>query len=111
MTPARLPLRVAFVGGFAACFVEPVRARLQSACELLAGEERDLLPRLADVDVVPGLHFRLGQYAVLRTRHAKGGLVRRDLEEVVAFVEDGANIGEPLRHVDAFDGVVTEILE
>jgi phosphoglycerate dehydrogenase-like enzyme len=51
------PLRVAFVGGFAACFVEPVRARLESKCELLAGEERELLPRLADVDVVVTLAF------------------------------------------------------
>jgi phosphoglycerate dehydrogenase-like enzyme len=48
---------VAFVGGFAQCFVEPVRARLQIPCELLAGEERELLPRLADMDVVVTLAF------------------------------------------------------
>jgi phosphoglycerate dehydrogenase-like enzyme len=48
---------VAFVGGFAACFVEPVRARLETTCELLVGEEDELLPRLSEVDVVVTLAF------------------------------------------------------
>jgi phosphoglycerate dehydrogenase-like enzyme len=48
---------VAFVGGFAACFVEPVRARLETTCELLVGEEDELLPRLSEVDVVVTLTF------------------------------------------------------
>jgi phosphoglycerate dehydrogenase-like enzyme len=48
---------VAFVGGFAACFVEPVQARLETTCELLVGEEDELLPRLSEVDVVVTLAF------------------------------------------------------
>ena len=48
---------MAFVGGFAACFVEPVRARLETTCELLVGEEGELLPRLSEVDVVVTLAF------------------------------------------------------
>lgn len=48
---------MAFVGGFAACFVEPVRARLETTCELLVGEEDELLPRLSEVDVVVTLTF------------------------------------------------------
>ena len=48
---------MAFVGGFAACFVEPVRARLETTCELLVGQEDELLPRLSEVDVVVTLAF------------------------------------------------------
>lgn len=66
MTPAAPPLRVAFVGGFAACFVEPVRPRLETPCELLAGEEREVLPRLADVDVVVSLAFTPAMGAAAR---------------------------------------------
>jgi len=45
------------VGGFAACFVEPVRARVVTPCELLTGDERELLARLGDVEVVVTLAF------------------------------------------------------
>jgi phosphoglycerate dehydrogenase-like enzyme len=54
-TPA--PLRVAFVGGFAACFVEPVRARLTTACELVLADEGDIVARLPEVDVLVGMAF------------------------------------------------------
>lgn len=54
---ASSPLRVAFVGGFAACFVEPVRARLTTACELVRADEREILARLPEVDVFVGLAF------------------------------------------------------
>ena len=57
MTASPTPLRVAFVGGFAACFVEPVRARVVTPCELLTGDERELLARLGDVEVVVTLAF------------------------------------------------------
>jgi len=57
VTGSARPLRVAFVGGFAACFVEPVRARVATPCELVTGDERELLARLGDVDVVVTLAF------------------------------------------------------
>ena len=57
MTGAPAPLRVAFVGGFAACFVEPVRARLTTACELVLADERDIVARLPEVDVLVGMTF------------------------------------------------------
>ena len=80
MTGCPKPLRVAFVGGFAACFVEPVRDRLESACELLSGEEGQLLPRLGDVDVVVTLVFTpaMGQAAArLRLVQVPGAGVDR----------------------------------
>jgi phosphoglycerate dehydrogenase-like enzyme len=52
-----MPLRVAFVGGFAACFVEPVRARLSMPCELLLLDEGEIVSRLSEVDVVVGMAF------------------------------------------------------
>ena len=57
MTGAPAPLRVAFVGGFAACFVEPVRARLTTACELVLADEGDIVARLPEVDVLVGMAF------------------------------------------------------
>lgn len=51
------PLRVAFVGGFAACFVEPVRAQLTVPCELMLADERDVVGCLAEVDVLVGMAF------------------------------------------------------
>jgi phosphoglycerate dehydrogenase-like enzyme len=57
VTGAPAPLRVAFVGGFAACFVEPVRARLTTACELVLADERDIVARLPEVDVLVGMTF------------------------------------------------------
>lgn len=57
MTRAPTPLRVAFVGGFAACFVEPVRARLTVPCDLVRADEEDIVERLPEVDVLVGMAF------------------------------------------------------
>lgn len=46
MTGAPALLRVAFVGGFSACFVEPVRTRLAVPCELVQADERDIVARM-----------------------------------------------------------------
>jgi phosphoglycerate dehydrogenase-like enzyme len=50
-------MRVAFVGGFAACFVEPVRARLTMPCDVVVADEREILARLPEVDVLVGMAF------------------------------------------------------
>ncbi len=50
-------MRVAFVGGFAACFVEPVRARLTIPCDVMVADEQAILARLPEVDVLVGLAF------------------------------------------------------
>ena len=57
MTEKSGSLRVAFLGGFSACFVEPVRARLAEPCELLRAEERDIVARMPEVDVLVSLAF------------------------------------------------------
>ena len=60
MTGNSGPLRVAFLGGFSACFVEPVRARLAAPCELLRAEERDIVARMPEVDVLVSLAWTAG---------------------------------------------------
>ena len=62
----RQPLRVAFVGGFAACFVEPVRARLGVPCELIVADEGDIVGRLSEIDVLVGLAFTPAMGAAAR---------------------------------------------
>jgi phosphoglycerate dehydrogenase-like enzyme len=57
VTGAPAPLRVAFVGGFSACFIEPVRARLTVPCDLVQADERDVVARLPEVDVLVGMAF------------------------------------------------------
>jgi phosphoglycerate dehydrogenase-like enzyme len=57
VTGAAAPIRVAFVGGFAACFVEPVRARLTLPCDVVVADEREILARLPEVDVLVGMTF------------------------------------------------------
>lgn len=52
-----LPLRVAFAGVFASHLIDRVRARLRVPCEVIAGDEREILPRLGDVDVLVGMGF------------------------------------------------------
>jgi phosphoglycerate dehydrogenase-like enzyme len=59
-------LRIAFAGSFAARMAEPVRARLSLPYQLLvAADESDILPRLADVDVLVSMGFsaRMAQAA------------------------------------------------
>jgi phosphoglycerate dehydrogenase-like enzyme len=51
------PLRVAFAGVFAGHVADRVRARLRVPCEIILGEEREVLSRLADVDVLVGMAF------------------------------------------------------
>jgi phosphoglycerate dehydrogenase-like enzyme len=51
------PLRVAFLGSFAACFVEPVRARLAVPCDVVLADERDIVAQMPKVDVLVSLAF------------------------------------------------------
>ena len=51
------PLRVAFAGVFASHLIDRVRARLRIPCEVIQGDERELVARLADVDVLVGMGF------------------------------------------------------
>ena len=51
------PIRVAFAGVFASHLIDRVRARLRIPCELISGDEREILGRLADVDVLVGMGF------------------------------------------------------
>jgi phosphoglycerate dehydrogenase-like enzyme len=50
-------MRVAFAGSFAAQFAEPVRTRLTLPCEVTVCDEADIIPRLADVDVLVSMAF------------------------------------------------------
>jgi phosphoglycerate dehydrogenase-like enzyme len=50
-------LRIAFAGTFAATFAERVRAGLDMPCEIVVADERDIVPRLGDVDVLVTLAF------------------------------------------------------
>jgi phosphoglycerate dehydrogenase-like enzyme len=51
------PLRVAFAGVFASHLIDRVRVRLRIPCEVIQGDERDIVARLADVDVLVGMGF------------------------------------------------------
>jgi phosphoglycerate dehydrogenase-like enzyme len=51
------PLRVAFAGVFAGQLAERVRGRLHIRCEVIVADEREILSRLADVDVLVGMGF------------------------------------------------------
>jgi phosphoglycerate dehydrogenase-like enzyme len=50
-------LRVAFAGVFASHLIDRVRARLRIPCEFVQGDEREIVPRLSDVDVLVGMGF------------------------------------------------------
>ena len=51
-------LRIAFAGSFAARMAEPVRTHLSLPCQLLVvADESDILPRLADVEVLVSMGF------------------------------------------------------
>jgi len=50
-------VRVAFAGVFAGHVADRVRARLQVPCEVVLADEREILSRLGDVDVLVSLAF------------------------------------------------------
>jgi phosphoglycerate dehydrogenase-like enzyme len=45
-------LQVAFAGTFTAILEQPVRRHLTTPCEIIVASEADILPRLADIDVL-----------------------------------------------------------
>jgi phosphoglycerate dehydrogenase-like enzyme len=53
-------MKVAFAGSFAARLVEPVRARLSLACEVIVDDEANIVPRLGDIDVLVSMGFSAG---------------------------------------------------
>jgi phosphoglycerate dehydrogenase-like enzyme len=57
--------RVAFVGTFAATLEAPVRRRLAIPCDIVLADEREVVGRLPEVDVLVGLAFtaEMGQAA------------------------------------------------
>jgi phosphoglycerate dehydrogenase-like enzyme len=50
-------LGIAFAGAFSARFAEPVRARLDVACEVIVADEAGIASKLADADVLVTLTF------------------------------------------------------
>ncbi len=50
-------IKVAFAGSFAAQLAEPVRTRLAVPCEIIVGDESDIVPRLADVEALVSMGF------------------------------------------------------
>jgi phosphoglycerate dehydrogenase-like enzyme len=52
-----LPLRVAFAGVFAGHVADRVRAHLEIPCEIILGDEREIVSQLGDVDVLVGMGF------------------------------------------------------
>ncbi len=50
-------MKVAIAGAFAARIAEPVRARLAEPCEIVVGNESDIVDHLADVDVLVSMAF------------------------------------------------------
>jgi phosphoglycerate dehydrogenase-like enzyme len=53
----RTAVRIAFAGVFAGHLADRVRARLEIPCELELGDERGILPRLGDVEILVSLAF------------------------------------------------------
>ncbi len=51
------PVRVAFAGTFAGTLAQPVQARLNVPCEVIRADEAEIIPRLADVDVLVTMAF------------------------------------------------------
>jgi phosphoglycerate dehydrogenase-like enzyme len=50
-------MKVAFAGSFAVRLAEQVRAQLTDACEIVTGDEAEILPALADADVLVSMGF------------------------------------------------------
>jgi len=57
-------MKAAFAGSFAACMIEPVRARLLIPCELVAADETDILTHLPDTDVLVSMGFSVQMASV-----------------------------------------------
>src|SRR5437773_12478711 len=51
------PLRVAFAGTFAARLAEPVQAHLGIPCDVIIDDEREIVSRLREIDVLVTLAF------------------------------------------------------
>lgn len=49
--------RIAFAGTFASTLAAPVRARLGIPCDIIVADETQIIPRLADVDVLVSMSF------------------------------------------------------
>jgi phosphoglycerate dehydrogenase-like enzyme len=62
-----MPLRIAFAGAFAARLEAPVRARLDLSCDIVVDDERGIVSRLADVDVLVTMAFTAEMAAACRT--------------------------------------------
>ncbi|MGH7317657.1 MAG: hypothetical protein ACREJS_15525, partial [Candidatus Rokuibacteriota bacterium] len=54
---AGAPLRVAFAGVFAGHLADRVRALLRIPCEVAVGDDREIVSRLGDVDVLVSMAF------------------------------------------------------
>ena len=50
-------MKVAFAGSFAVRLAEQVRTRLTDPCEIVTGDEAEILPALADADVLVSMGF------------------------------------------------------
>lgn len=50
-------MKVAFAGSFAERMMDAVRGKLAEPCEVIAGDEAGILPRLADVDALVSMAF------------------------------------------------------
>jgi phosphoglycerate dehydrogenase-like enzyme len=50
-------MKVAFAGSFAVRLAEQVRAQLTEPCEIVTGDEAEILPALADADVLVSMGF------------------------------------------------------
>jgi phosphoglycerate dehydrogenase-like enzyme len=50
-------MKIAFAGSFAARLAEPVRARLALPCEMITGDEMEIVAQLPDVDVLVSMGF------------------------------------------------------
>lgn len=59
-------LRIAFAGAFAARLEPPVRAHLDVPCDVIVDDERGILARLADVDVLVTMAFTAEMAAACR---------------------------------------------
>ena len=53
-------MKVAFAGVFAGHVADRVRARLRIPCEVVVADDREILARLSDVDVLVSMAFRAG---------------------------------------------------
>src|SRR5437899_2791173 len=50
-------MKIAFAGSFAVRLAEPVKERLSIPCEIVAGDEVEILSRLGDADVLVSMGF------------------------------------------------------